>query len=70
MEQDPELTQRIRLHWTDNLGKIAPFAQPPDLELRSLRRARPLIDMAWLHQCELFIAMVSLASFGLGSETG
>src|SRR6202007_573355 len=27
-------------------------------------------DMAWLEQCELFIAEVSGSSFGLGFETG
>ena len=27
-------------------------------------------DMAWLQQCELFIAEVSGSSFGLGFETG
>ena len=27
-------------------------------------------DMAWLHQCELFIAEVSGSSFGLGFEAG
>ena len=40
MEQDPELAQRLRLQWADNLGKIAPSALPPDLELRSRMKMR------------------------------
>ena len=43
------MAQRIRLQWADNLGKIAPSALPPDLELRSLRRTRALIGwQKWL----------------------
>jgi len=41
MEQDPELAQRIRLQWADNLGKIAPPRFHPILNCdRSTARAR------------------------------
>jgi hypothetical protein len=40
MEEDPELAQRLRLQWADNLGKIARSALPPDLELRSRMKMR------------------------------
>jgi hypothetical protein len=67
MEQDPELAQRIRLQWADNLGKIAPSVLPPDLELRSLRRARALIGwQKWLFGfgiCFTAIALTSEISF-------
>ena len=67
MEQDPELAQRIRLQWADNLGKIALSALPPDLELRSLRRTRALINwQKWLFGfgiCFTAIALTSEFSF-------
>jgi hypothetical protein len=67
MEQDPELAQRIRLQWADNLGKIAPSALPPDLELRSLRRTRALLGwQKWLFGfgiCFNAIALTSEISF-------
>jgi hypothetical protein len=67
MEQDPELAQRIRLQWADNLRKIAPSALPPDLELRSLRRTRALIGwQKWLFGfgiCFTAIAFTSEISF-------
>ena len=43
MKQDEELARRIRLQFAENLSKAAPSALAPDLELRSLRRARKLI---------------------------
>ena len=45
MKQDPELAQRIRLQWTENIAKVAPSALPPDLELRSLSRTRRLLGL-------------------------
>jgi hypothetical protein len=71
MGQDPELAQRIRLQWADNLGKIAPSALPPDLELQSLRRTRALIGwQKWLFGfgiCFTAIALTSQFSFQQGS---
>jgi predicted anti-sigma-YlaC factor YlaD len=63
MEQDPELAQRIRLQWADNLGKIAPSALPPDLELRSLRRTRALIGwQKWLFGFGIAFTAIALTS--------
>src|ERR1700693_504652 len=64
MEQDPELAQRIRLQWVDNLGKIVPSALPPDLELRSLYRTRALL--AW--QKWLFGFGIGFTAIALTSE--
>jgi len=64
MEQDPELAERIRLHWADNLGKMAPSALPPDLELRTLRRTRAMI--AW--QKWLFGFGIGFTAIALTSE--
>ena len=61
MEQDPELAQRLRVQWTDNLDKIAPSALPPDLELRSLRRTRALIGwQRWLFGFGIAFTAISL----------
>jgi hypothetical protein len=63
MEQDPELAQRIRLQWADNLGKIAPSALPPDLELQSLRRTRALIGwQKWLFGFAICFTAIALTS--------
>jgi hypothetical protein len=64
MQQDPELAQRIRLQWADNLAKVAPSALPPDLELRSLRRTRNLLS--W--QKWLFGLGICFTAFSLTSE--
>ena len=70
MEQDPELARRIHVQWADTLGKIAPSALPPDLELRSLRRTRALIGwQKWLFGfgiCFTAIALTSESSFHEG----
>jgi hypothetical protein len=63
MQQDPELAQRIRQQWADNLGKIAPSALPPDLELRSLRRTRALIGwQKWLFGFGICFTAIALSS--------
>ena len=55
MKQDPELAQRIRLQWTENIAKVAPSALPPDLELRSLSRTRRLLGLQrWLFGFGIF----------------
>ena len=63
MQQDPELAQRIRLQWADNLAKVAPSALPPDLELRSLRRTRNLLGwQKWLFGLAICFSALSLTS--------
>jgi hypothetical protein len=63
MQQDPELAQRIRLQWADNLAKVAPSTLPPDLELRSLRRTRSLLSwQKWLFGLGICFTALSLTS--------
>jgi len=63
MKQDPELAQRIRLQWTENIAKVAPSALPPDLELRSLSRTRRLLGLQrWLFGCGIFFIALSLSN--------
>jgi|SRR5271165_5828543 len=63
LKQDPELAQRIRLQWTENFAKVSPSALPPDLELRSLRRARKLIGLQrWLFGFGITFAALSLSN--------
>ena len=61
LKQDPELAQRIRLQWADNLSKAVPSALPPDLELRSLRRTRALLTwQRWLFGLGILFSALSL----------
>ena len=63
MQQDPELAQRIRLQWTENFAKVAPSTLPPDLELRSLRRTRSLLNwQRWLFGFGIAFTALSLTS--------
>lgn len=63
MKQDPELGQRIRLQWADNLAKVLPSALPPDLELRSLRRTRKLLGwQKWLFGLGISFSALSLSN--------
>jgi hypothetical protein len=63
MKQDPELAQRIRLQWAENFAKVAPSALPPDLELRSLSRARRLIGLQrWLFGFGIFFTATLLSN--------
>jgi Sigma-70, region 4 len=63
MKQDPELAQRIRLQWTENIAEVAPSALPPDLELRSLSRTRGLLGLQrWLSGFEIFFIAFSLSN--------
>ncbi len=63
MKQDPELAQRIRLQWSDNLAKTAPAALPPDLELQSFRRTRRLLGwQKWLFGFAIFFTAMSFSS--------
>jgi predicted anti-sigma-YlaC factor YlaD len=63
MQQDPELAQRIRLQWTENFAKVAPSTLPPELELRSLRRTRSLLNwQRWLFGFGIAFIALSLTS--------
>jgi hypothetical protein len=62
MKKDPELAQRIRLQWSDNLAKTAPSALPPDLELQSFRRTRRLLGwQKWLFGFAIFFTAMSFS---------
>jgi anti-sigma factor RsiW len=68
MKQDAELAQRVRLQWADSFAKLAPSAPPPELELRSLRRARRLLNLQkWLLGLGIGFIACSL-SFGTTYE--
>jgi nitroreductase len=70
MKQDPELSQRVRLQWAESVAKLAPSAPPPELELRSLRRARRLLHLQkWLLGLGIGFIACSL-SFGVSYEDG
>jgi hypothetical protein len=63
MKQDPELAQRIRLQWAENIAKVAPSALPADLELRSLSRTRKLLGLQrWLFGFGIFFIALSLSN--------
>jgi predicted anti-sigma-YlaC factor YlaD len=63
MQQDPELAQRIRLQWAENFAKVAPSTLPPELELRSLRRTRILLNwQRWLFGFGIAFTALSLTS--------
>jgi len=67
MKQDPELAQRVRSQWEENFAKLAP---PPELELRSLRRAHHLLALQkWLFGIGIGFLACSL-SFGVTYEDG
>ena len=70
MKQDAELSQRVRLQWADSFAKFAPSAPPPELELRSLRRAHHLLALQkWLFGIGIGFLACSL-SFGVTYEDG
>jgi hypothetical protein len=63
MKGDPELGQRIRLQWADNLAKVAPSALPPDLELKTLRRTKRLLGwQRWLFGLGIFFSAMPLSN--------
>jgi hypothetical protein len=63
LKQDTELAQRIRVSWADNLAQAVPSALPPDLELRSLRRTRSLLNwQRWLFGFGIFFSAMSLSN--------
>jgi hypothetical protein len=62
LQQDPELARRLRAQAVDPIVGIAPSSLPPDLELRSLRRARALIRwQKWLFGLGIGFSALALA---------
>jgi hypothetical protein len=62
LAQDPELAERIRAAPQGLLGDAPPPALPADLEVRSLRRARRLINLQkWLFGPAIALSALSLA---------
>jgi len=61
LERDPDLAQRIRMQWVENMARLVPSPLPPDLELRSLRRTRYLLSV----QKWLFAFGICFTGFGL-----
>jgi hypothetical protein len=62
LAQDPELAERIRAEPQDLFGNTAQPQLPADLEVRSLRRARSLINLQkWLFGPAIALSALSLA---------
>ncbi len=59
LARDPDLAQRIRQQWTKALGSAPETTLPPDLELRTLKRAHRLI---WLQVLLFALMVVSLGA--------
>ena len=70
LKQDPELAQRIRLRWAENLASAAPSVLPPDLELRSLQRTRRILGwQRWTFAIAIAFTAVAF-SVGINFEHG
>ncbi|HEX4268898.1 MAG TPA: hypothetical protein VHY36_13500 [Steroidobacteraceae bacterium] len=70
LAQDPELAQRIRSRPAALFPETVPTPLPPDLEVRSLRRVRTLINVQkWLFGPAIALTAVAL-SFHLDLEHG
>lgn len=70
LKQDPELAQRIRLRWAENLAQAVPSGLPPDLELRSLQRTRRILSwQRWTFAIAIAFTAVAL-SIGISFEHG
>jgi anti-sigma factor RsiW len=62
MKQDPELAQRLRSQWVENLDKAVPAALPPELELKAFRRTKTLLGrQRWLMGFAIFFTAVGLS---------
>lgn len=63
LKQDPELAQRIRSQWVENMTKAAPSSLPPELELKALRRTRSLLGaQKWLLGLSIFFTAILLSN--------
>jgi anti-sigma factor RsiW len=55
LKGDEELAARIRGRWLENLTRAVPSTLPPELELKSFRRARKLLALQrWLMGFAMF----------------
>jgi anti-sigma factor RsiW len=62
LAQDPELADRVRRQWTENLVQASPPPLPPELELRALRRTRRMMALLrWLFGLGMAFTAVALA---------
>jgi anti-sigma factor RsiW len=63
LKQDPELERRVRADTAAGLGRAAPAALAPEIELRSLRRTRRLLGLQrWLFGLGFTFTSVSLSA--------
>ena len=70
LKQDPELAQRIRSQWVENMTNAAPSSLPPELELKAFRRTRGLLGaQKWLLGFSFFFSAM-LFSNGFRIENG
>ena len=70
LKQDPELAQRIRSQWVENMTKAAPSSLPPELELKALHRTRGLLRaQKWLLGLSFFFSAMLLSN-GFRIENG
>jgi predicted anti-sigma-YlaC factor YlaD len=70
LKQDPELAQRIRSRWAENLASAAPSGLPPELELRSLQRTRRILFwQRWTFAIAIAFTAVAF-SVGINFEHG
>ncbi len=55
LKQDPALDRKVRSEWAAGIGRAAPAALPPEIELRSLRRTRAVLALQrWLFGFGIF----------------
>jgi hypothetical protein len=58
LAHDPEFDRRLRSDWVAGVGRTAPTALPPEIELRSLRRTRAVLGLQrWLFGFGLFFVL-------------
>jgi hypothetical protein len=63
LQHDSELAQRVRTMSVDSLSTIAQIPLSPDIELRSLRRARALLGwQKWLFGLGITFTALSLSN--------
>lgn len=63
LKQDPELAQRIRGQWVENMTKAVPSSLPPELELKALRRTRRMLSaQKWLLGFSIFFTAMLLSN--------
>ncbi len=62
LQQDPELAQRIRGQWFENMARAVPALLPPELELKAFRRTRRLLSwQRWLIGFGMFFTALTLS---------